>query len=167
MRIVCENPTEIETIDNDHERELVFYQQAIKSVIEARKYFNEMNYPHKRPVDYYAEMLKSDEQMERIRPELMKIQKKIEIVEQRKKNLEMRKEENKMKKQKRKEEAIQRVKAKKEKRKQRFRDKALAKQGRLNPLDNKKLTNGKIMFGKKKTEMRKGKSGKGGKKGKK
>ena len=164
MRIVCEHPTEIESIDNDHERELVFYQQAIRSVLEARKYFNEMDYPHKRPVDYYAEMLKSDQHMERIRPELMRIQKKIEIVEQRKKNLEMRKEENKMKKQKRKEEAIQRVKAKKEKRKQRFRDKALAKQGRLNPLENKKITNGKVMFGKKKTELRKASKGRKGKK---
>ncbi|EDR22474.1 hypothetical protein, conserved [Entamoeba dispar SAW760] len=166
LRLTNEDVTEVQNIDNDYERELVFYQQAIKSVIQARKYFNANNYPHKRPVDYYAEMLKSDAHMERIRPELMKIQKKIEAVEQRKKNLEMQKEENKMKKQKRREDAIQRLKAKKEKKKARFRDKALAKQGRFNKLDDKKITNGKVMFGKKKTEMRKQKGGnhkKGGK----
>ena len=166
MRITNSDETIVQNVDNDYERELIFYQQALKSTIEARRKFSEIDYPYRRPADYYAEMLKSDAHMDRVRPELIKIQKKIEAVEQRKKNLEMRKEENKMKKQQRKDEAIQRLKAKKEKRKARFRDKALAKRGQFKLSDDSKVTGKKQVFGKKGGNNRKGgKPNKGGKKG--
>ncbi|KAL7718897.1 hypothetical protein QTN25_003847 [Entamoeba marina] len=159
LRISTEN-THIENINNDYERELVFYQQALVSVNKARKWFREINYPYKRPVDYYAEMLKSDKQMEKIRPQLMKIQKKIEIVEQRKKNVEIKKKENQMKKVKRREDAIQRLKQKKEKKKQRFRDKALSMRGKSsNPLQNKSITGPKKAFSKRTEKGGKGSKG--------
>ncbi|KAI1785524.1 eukaryotic rRNA processing [Ganoderma leucocontextum] len=64
-----------ETIDVDVEddlnRELAFYKQAMHSAQTARSLAQKANFPFTRPVDYFAEMVKSDSHMERIRQRLL------------------------------------------------------------------------------------------------
>ena len=166
LRITNADETEQVDVNNDYSRELTFYKQALKSVIQATKMFKEANYPYKRPVDYYAENMKEESQMEKVRSQFMKVQEKINAVEQRKKNIIMKKEEKDAQKKKRREDAIQRLKEKKQKRKQRFRDKALAGRGK-DSLKNDNLVKGKKVFGKKggaKSVAKGGKGKKGGKK---
>jgi len=64
-----------ETIDVDVEddltRELAFYKQALHGANAARKLADQHNFPFTRPSDYFAEMVKSDAHMERIRQRLL------------------------------------------------------------------------------------------------
>ncbi|ELP94229.1 hypothetical protein EIN_186560 [Entamoeba invadens IP1] len=166
LRITTEDTTQVSQVDNDYERELVFYRQALTSVVQARQIFNEMKYPYKRPADYFAEMFKDDSHMDKIRPELMKIQKKIDAVEQRKKNLIVQKEENNAKREKRKQETIRKVKAKKDERKKRFRDKAYSQMGRSDgssKLNDHKSGKSKGVFSKRVNKGGKSSGPKGGK----
>ncbi|ORC92316.1 putative rRNA processing protein [Trypanosoma theileri] len=52
--------------DDDPKREEAFIQQALLSVARGLSLLEEANVPWKRPADYYAEMYKSDVQMNRI-----------------------------------------------------------------------------------------------------
>lgn len=62
----------ITDIYDDIKRELAFYEQALSAVKDARKKFKTLNVPFKRPLDYYAEMVKSDEHMDRLKSKLVK-----------------------------------------------------------------------------------------------
>ncbi|KAF2895424.1 hypothetical protein ILUMI_10752 [Ignelater luminosus] len=59
---------------NDFKREMMFYRQAQASVLDAIPKIKSMGISTKRPEDYFAEMAKSDEHMQRIRETLMKKQ---------------------------------------------------------------------------------------------
>lgn len=56
---------------NDFQREITFHRQAQAAVVDGIKRLHSMNIPTKRPEDYFAEMAKSDEQMQKIRMNLM------------------------------------------------------------------------------------------------
>ncbi|KAF8170924.1 eukaryotic rRNA processing [Pholiota molesta] len=58
-------------VDDDLNRELAFYKQALHSANEARTKAAKLNFPFTRPADYFAEMIKSDAHMERIRIRLL------------------------------------------------------------------------------------------------
>ncbi|KAJ7050878.1 eukaryotic rRNA processing protein EBP2-domain-containing protein, partial [Mycena amicta] len=64
-----------ETIDvdvnDDLNRELAFYKQALHSATAARALAAKHDLPFSRPSDYFAEMVKSDSHMERIRQRLL------------------------------------------------------------------------------------------------
>lgn len=55
----------------DLKRETAFYKLALDAVPEARKLCAKFDIPFSRPADYYAEMVKSDEHMERVRSKLV------------------------------------------------------------------------------------------------
>mgnify|MGYP000971239769 FL=1 len=78
-------------IHDDLKRETAFYQQAQASVAIARQTLDRQKVPYLRPDDYYAEMVKSDGHMQRIRDSLLFEQKKMAAFEQRKKNQEQKK----------------------------------------------------------------------------
>ena len=78
-------------VHDDLKREMAFYQQAQNSVAIARQTLDRQKVPYLRPVDYYAEMVKSDGHMQRIRDSLLFEQKKMAAFEQRKKNQEQKK----------------------------------------------------------------------------
>ncbi|KAK4876233.1 hypothetical protein RN001_012655 [Aquatica leii] len=59
---------------NDFKRETMFYRQAQATVLSSIPKFKELNIPTKRPEDYFAEMAKSDEHMQKIRQNLMRKQ---------------------------------------------------------------------------------------------
>ncbi|KAG7532168.1 hypothetical protein FFLO_03796 [Filobasidium floriforme] len=63
----------LEDVDpnDDLKREVAFYKQALSIVDRARKLCKQADIPFTRPSDYYAEMVKSDVHMERVRTRLV------------------------------------------------------------------------------------------------
>ncbi|TFK42423.1 eukaryotic rRNA processing protein EBP2-domain-containing protein [Crucibulum laeve] len=59
------------SVDDDLNRELAFYKQALHGANAARTLAAKHKFPFTRPADYFAEMVKSDSHMERIRQRLL------------------------------------------------------------------------------------------------
>ncbi|KAF1326265.1 Rrna-processing protein ebp2, partial [Globisporangium splendens] len=87
----CEFPLELENVHDDLKREVAFYNQTLASVRFARDRLKRENIAYKRPEDYFAEMLKSDAHMAKVKDKLIYEQKKITAVEERKKSQAHRK----------------------------------------------------------------------------
>lgn len=68
------NSTEIgiKDIYDDTERELAFYKQGLDAVKQARATLLKLKVPFSRPLDYFAEMVKSDEHMDKLKTKLLK-----------------------------------------------------------------------------------------------
>ena len=67
----AEDAPPVADVNDDLARETHFYEQAPGSANEAIRRLKELGVPVKRPRDYYAEMVKSDEHMKRVRAELI------------------------------------------------------------------------------------------------
>lgn len=78
-------------IHNDVKREMKFHRQAQAAVLEGIPRLHRLNVPTKRPDDYFAEMVKSDEHMKKVRENLLSKQLSIERSEKAKKLRAMRK----------------------------------------------------------------------------
>lgn len=80
------------TIDvhDDLKREVAFYDIAMEAVEVARTKCRESCVPFSRPDDFFAEMVKSDDHMARVKDRLIFENKKIEAVAQRKSNKEQK-----------------------------------------------------------------------------
>ncbi|KAL3994548.1 Eukaryotic rRNA processing protein EBP2 family protein [Acanthocheilonema viteae] len=61
-------------LNDDFEREIIFYKQAEKAVQVAVSRLREMGVKISRPSDYYAEMVKSDEHMQKIRQRMAEVE---------------------------------------------------------------------------------------------
>uniref|UniRef100_A0A3B5LER9 EBNA1 binding protein 2 n=1 Tax=Xiphophorus couchianus TaxID=32473 RepID=A0A3B5LER9_9TELE len=77
--------------DDDFQREMFFYRQGQATVLEALPLLKVHNIATKRPDDYFAEMAKSDQQMQKIRQKLITKQMILERSEKAKKLREQRK----------------------------------------------------------------------------
>uniref|UniRef100_A0A3Q1HFQ0 EBNA1 binding protein 2 n=1 Tax=Acanthochromis polyacanthus TaxID=80966 RepID=A0A3Q1HFQ0_9TELE len=77
--------------DDDFQREMFFYRQAQATVLQALPLLNKHGIATKRPDDYFAEMAKSDQQMQKIRKKLISKQLSLEKSEKAKKLREQRK----------------------------------------------------------------------------
>ncbi|KAG8969510.1 rRNA-processing protein and EBNA1-binding protein ebp2 [Tulasnella sp. 419] len=77
--------------DDDLQRELAFYKQALHGAEQARKLAQQHSLPFTRPSDYFAEMVKSDAHMERIRVKLLDETASIKKSEQAKKQRDLKK----------------------------------------------------------------------------
>lgn len=64
-------PVSIPDIEDDLNRELAFYAQSLSAVQEARKLLKAEGVPFTRPTDYFAEMVKSDEHMGKVKGKLV------------------------------------------------------------------------------------------------
>jgi len=62
---------EADVVHNDFKREMMFYRQAQAAVLEAIPRLHSMNIKTKRPEDYFAQMAKTDEHMNKIRTKLL------------------------------------------------------------------------------------------------
>jgi rRNA-processing protein EBP2 len=91
LAITSSAPTHVANIDDDLERELAFYNQALGSAQVAIKRMEEGGIPWRRPPDYFAEMVKSDEHMAKVKEQLLHEQNVIEGAEQRRKQREAKK----------------------------------------------------------------------------
>ena len=64
-------PVAIADVDDDLNRELAFYRQSLDAVTEARQRLKKEGVPFTRPADYFAEMVKSEEQMGKVRSKML------------------------------------------------------------------------------------------------
>ncbi|CAH9141030.1 unnamed protein product [Cuscuta epithymum] len=94
-------------VNDDLARELSFYTQALQGTREAYLKFQSAGLPFLRPSDYYAEMVKSDVHMEKVKGRLLAEKKNIEEAEERRKARENKKIAKEMQAQKLKERAQQ------------------------------------------------------------
>merc|ERR1719228_2125829 len=60
-----------DVVHNDFKREMMFYRQAQAAVLEAVPRLHSLNIKTKRPEDYFAQMAKSDDHMNKIRAKLL------------------------------------------------------------------------------------------------
>lgn len=67
------------------------YKQALHAAIEGRKRTDALNIPFTRPADFFAEMVKTDEHMERVRQKLLDERAGIKASEEAKKQRELKK----------------------------------------------------------------------------
>jgi rRNA-processing protein EBP2 len=78
-------------VNDDLNRELSFYNQALKAAEIARNRFKELKIPFSRPGDYFAEMLKSDLHMQNVRKQLLEQNEQIKKSEEAKKQRQLKK----------------------------------------------------------------------------
>lgn len=69
--ITSPTPTTIADSNDDVERETAFYAQSLSAVQAARKQLKKEGVAFTRPTDYFAEMVKTDEHMSKIKAKLM------------------------------------------------------------------------------------------------
>jgi rRNA-processing protein EBP2 len=69
--VVTDEPVEIADVEDDLNRELAFYKQSLSAVKDARQKLKKEGVPWARPTDYFAEMVKSDEHMGKIKAKLV------------------------------------------------------------------------------------------------
>jgi rRNA-processing protein EBP2 len=69
--VTTDNPVTIEDVDDDLHRELAFYAQSLSAVKAARGLLKSEGVSFARPADYFAEMVKSDEHMGRVKAKLV------------------------------------------------------------------------------------------------
>ncbi|UXI15450.1 hypothetical protein NH340_JMT01393 [Sarcoptes scabiei] len=108
---------DLDDTENDFKREFLFYRQAQSTVIDSikllRQKFGITNIF--RPEDYFAEMLKSDEHMEKVQKRLESKQISIELSEKAKRQRELKKfgkkvqQEVKLKRQQEKKELLEKI----------------------------------------------------------
>ena len=77
--LACDDP------QDDLKRELAFYNQALSAVRVARQRFERLGVPHVRPDDYFAEMLKSDKHMTKVKKRMISEQQSMHQAEERRK----------------------------------------------------------------------------------
>eukprot|EP00588_Corethron_pennatum_P025891 CAMPEP_0194310980 /NCGR_PEP_ID=MMETSP0171-20130528/7958_1 /TAXON_ID=218684 /ORGANISM="Corethron pennatum, Strain L29A3" /LENGTH=393 /DNA_ID=CAMNT_0039064873 /DNA_START=24 /DNA_END=1202 /DNA_ORIENTATION=- len=77
-------------VHDDLTREVAFYEAALGAVNEARQRCGTHKIPFDRPVDFYAEMVKGDSHMAKVKDRLIFESKKIEAFEQRKNSKEQK-----------------------------------------------------------------------------
>ncbi|KAK8537072.1 hypothetical protein V6N12_043251 [Hibiscus sabdariffa] len=72
-------------VNDDLARELAFYTQALEGTRLAFDKFQSMGLPFLRPPDYYAEMVKTDAHMQKVKGKLLAQKRQIEEAEERRK----------------------------------------------------------------------------------
>ncbi|KAI9729133.1 MAG: rRNA-processing protein and EBNA1-binding protein ebp2 [Chrysothrix sp. TS-e1954] len=71
MSVTSSNSTVIKDIEDEFEREPALYEQALHAVREAKTQLKKEGVPFSRPHDYFAEMVKTDEHMGKIKAKLV------------------------------------------------------------------------------------------------
>lgn len=94
-------------VNDDLARELAFYTQALEGTKQAFEKLQSMGLPFLRPADYYAEMVKTDNHMEKVKGRLLAEKRKMEEADERRKAREAKRLAKEIQAQKMKERAKQ------------------------------------------------------------
>ncbi|XP_061376057.1 probable rRNA-processing protein EBP2 homolog [Gastrolobium bilobum] len=94
-------------VNDDLARELAFYTQALEGTRQAFEKLQSMGLPFLRPADYYAEMAKTDNHMEKVKGRLLAEKRRMEEAEERRKAREAKRLAKEIQAQKLKERAKQ------------------------------------------------------------
>ena len=117
LSVTSSNPMEEVDPQDDLNRELVFYKQALQSVEVAKPKIIQSGIPFSRPNDFFAEMVKTDSHMEKIRQSMLNDKSKIEASEKARRQRELKKVgkkvqvEKQLERQKSKKDMLERVKS--------------------------------------------------------
>lgn len=115
--------TEITDLNDDIQRELQFVKQALDAATEGKKKLLALKVPFSRPADYFAEMVKSDAHMEKLRLKLVEEATEKKAKEEARKQRQLRKfgkqvqHETLQQRQKDKRETLEKIKSLKRQRK--------------------------------------------------
>lgn len=82
---------EEDMIHNDFKREMNFYRQAQSAILEGLPRLQELGISTKRPEDYFAQMAKSDEHMDKVRRKLQSSQVSQQLAERARKMRDLKK----------------------------------------------------------------------------
>ncbi|ORY98139.1 eukaryotic rRNA processing protein EBP2-domain-containing protein [Syncephalastrum racemosum] len=124
MTVTSSKPTLVEDPEDDMKRELAFYQQALEAAHIGRAKIIEAGVPFSRPDDYFAEMVKSDEHMAKVRQRLLNQNARIKASEDAKRQRDLKKfgkkvqVQRQLERQKEKSETLDKIKQLKRKRKE-------------------------------------------------
>ena len=110
--VVAEEELDVPDVEDDLRRELEFYNQALRAVKRGRSQLDEAGVVHMRPIDYFAEMVKSDEHMGRVKQQLLFEKQKMEAFEKRKQQKEYKKYAKQVQAEKQKQKAEKKRKSK-------------------------------------------------------
>jgi rRNA-processing protein EBP2 len=80
---ICEFDVAVADEHDDLQREMTFFNQSLLAVASARAQLKEAGVAYRRPLDYFAESIKSDIHMGKVKERLIHEQKKIEAYEMR------------------------------------------------------------------------------------
>lgn len=80
-----------ENADDDLKRELAFYKQALHTATQGKQLASQSSLPFSRPSDFFAEMVKSDEHMERVRQRILDERAGLKASEEARKQRELKK----------------------------------------------------------------------------
>lgn len=123
MSVTSSKPITLEDPTNDMQRELAFYEQALEAAKIGRELVKKAGAEFSRPEDYFAEMLKSDEHMAKIRQKLLDEEASMKASEDAKRQRQLKKfgkkvqVEKQLERQKQKTEMLDKIKLLKRKRK--------------------------------------------------
>ncbi|CEJ02583.1 hypothetical protein RMCBS344292_16584 [Rhizopus microsporus] len=121
MTITSSKPIIVEDPSDDMARELAFYEQALEAAKKGRELVKKAGVPFSRPDDYFAEMVKSDEHMAKIRQKLLDQEAAIKASEDAKRQRQLKKfgkkvqVQKQLERQKRKAETLEKIKLLKKK----------------------------------------------------
>eukprot|EP00249_Psilotum_nudum_P010250 c22428_g1_i1 orf=153-794(+) len=90
LTVSFQQPNEID-VNDDLSREMAFYTQALEGTRDAYNKLELMGIPFLRPEDYYAEMVKTDAHMLKVKDKLLFQKKTLEEAEERRKARETKK----------------------------------------------------------------------------
>ena len=83
--VTAPEPLQRDDPDDDLKRELAFYNQALSAVRVAQERLDRLGIPHVRPDDYFAEMVKTDKHMNKVKMRMLREQTDIAAAEERRK----------------------------------------------------------------------------------
>ncbi|OMH82956.1 rRNA-processing protein EBP2 [Zancudomyces culisetae] len=121
--VTSSKPVEVADVDNDLEIETAIYNQALEAAVLGKKRILAAKVPFTRPSDYFAEMVKTDEHMDKIKSKLLNEHKAIVKAEEAKRQRELKKFGKKVQnekireRQEKKKETLDKIEAIKKKRK--------------------------------------------------
>ncbi|EPZ31254.1 Histone deacetylase superfamily domain-containing protein, partial [Rozella allomycis CSF55] len=117
LDVTSSKPITVEDIHDDIKRELAFYNQALEAAAKAREVFLANNKPFTRPDDFFAEMLKSDSHMNRVKATVLQAKEDARQRREQRKYAKKVQAEKKVEKQRQKSKEIEKIEAFKKKRK--------------------------------------------------
>ncbi|EIE80835.1 hypothetical protein RO3G_05540 [Rhizopus delemar RA 99-880] len=116
MTVTSSKPVVVEDATDDMARELAFYEQALEAAKMGRELVKKAGVEFSRPDDYFAEMVKSDEHMAKIRQKLLDQEASIKASEDAKRQRQLKKfgkkvqVEKQLERQKQKSETLEKIK---------------------------------------------------------
>eukprot|EP00466_Bigelowiella_natans_P020397 jgi/Bigna1/134140/aug1.24_g8848 len=78
LAVTSTKPLELEDVHDDLKREAAFYTESLKAAKICLKNLKQMNIPFERPEDFYAEMVKTDAHMAKVKAKLLVERKKMD-----------------------------------------------------------------------------------------